>query len=211
MTDTGDSVWAFEKQALNNGFSAVAGVDEVGRGPLAGPVVAAAVILPAAFAGDGLTDSKKLTAKQRDRWFAQIYAQAVTVGIGIIDPVEIDRINILQAALAAMAMAVGNLEPVADFALIDGTFAIPFNIAQQTVVKGDSRSISIAAASVVAKVTRDRMMVRYADEFPEYGFASHKGYATQSHLAAIRENGCCMIHRRSFRGVHPEYRQESLF
>ncbi|MGM0452683.1 MAG: ribonuclease HII [Thermodesulfobacteriota bacterium] len=211
MTANGEPVRAFEDQARQNGFFRIAGADEVGRGPLAGPVVSAAVILPAAFSGGGLTDSKKLTAKQRSRWFDRIYEQALTIGIGIVDPVEIDRINILQASLAAMAMAVGNLLPGPDFVLIDGTFAIPVSIEQQPIAQGDSRSISIAAASVVAKVTRDRMMVRYAEEYPEYGFSSHKGYATKSHVAAIRQNGCCPIHRQSFRGVCPQYRQEKLF
>ncbi len=195
------SVWEFERKARKNGFYQIAGVDEVGRGPLAGPVVSAAVILPDDFSVTGVTDSKRLSPKVRNRLFEEIYASASAVGIGIVDPVEIDRINIFQASLAAMKMAVRNLEPAPECLLIDGQHRIDEDVAQETIVKGDLKSISIAAASIVAKVTRDRIMERYSTEFPEYGFSSHKGYPTKAHTAAIKDYGWCPIHRRTFRGV----------
>jgi ribonuclease HII len=196
-----NDLWAFENRAVERGFSRVAGIDEAGRGPLAGPVVAAAVLLPGTFSGSGVADSKKLTFRQRDRLYRHIYAHAVSVGIGIIDPVEIDRINILRAALLAMAIAVDNLRPRPDYLLIDGNQNIPSALPQEPVVGGDSLSISISAASIVAKVTRDRLMERYDQEFPEFGFARHKGYPTAAHREAIRRYGCCAIHRTSFKGV----------
>ena len=151
-------LWHFEKEAARKGWREIAGIDEAGRGPLAGPVVSAAVILPSAFDDSDVTDSKKLTASKRERLYERIYAQAVTVGIGIVDPLEIDRINILQASLLAMAMAANNLIPRPDFLLIDGTFRIASELPQLAIIKGDALSISIAAASIVAKVTRDRLM-----------------------------------------------------
>ncbi|MFZ0724865.1 MAG: ribonuclease HII [Desulfobacterales bacterium] len=193
--------WAYEKKARAAGHLAIAGIDEAGRGPLAGPVVAAAVILPQRFPSAGINDSKQLSPAQRDRLYEVIYAHAVAVGIGLVDPVEIDRINILRASLLAMAMAALNLSPRPDCLLIDGTFPIPLRITQHTIVKGDALSLSIAAASIVAKVTRDRLMGRYDQEYPQYGFAGHKGYATQTHREAICRHGCCSIHRRSFKGV----------
>ena len=196
-----NDLWAFENRAVERGFSRVAGIDEAGRGPLAGPVVAAAVVLPEAFPGSGVADSKKLTSRQRDRLYRHIYVHAVSVGIGIIDPVEIDRINILRAALLAMAIAVDNLRPRPDYLLIDGNQKIPSALAQEPVVGGDSLSLSISAASIVAKVTRDRLMERYDQEFPEFGFGRHKGYPTAAHREAIRRYGCCAIHRTSFKGV----------
>lgn len=194
-------LWACEQRVRADGFLLVAGIDEAGRGPLAGPVVAAAVILPDDMPVAGINDSKKLTARKREALYHDIYQHAVAVGIGIIDPVEIDRINILQASLKAMAFAVLNLEPGPDYLLIDGRFPIPMDLPQQALVRGDSRSISIAAASIVAKVTRDRIMRRYAAEYPEFDFATHKGYPTRAHREAIRKFGCCPIHRRSFGGV----------
>ena len=194
-------LWKFENQAAKKGFGWIAGLDEAGRGPLAGPVVAAAVMLPKDFPGSGLTDSKKLTPKQREALYDRIYAHAVSVGIGIVDSVEIDRINILRASLLAMAMATENLNPRPDCLLIDGPFPIPSPLFQQPIPKGDALSISIAAASVVAKVSRDRLMLRYHEDFPEYGFARHKGYPTIAHKAAIQAHGCSPIHRRSFKGV----------
>ncbi len=193
--------WAFEKTAGRKGFLKIAGVDEAGRGPLAGPVVSATVILPSSFSVSGITDSKKLTPKKRDALYEDIYEHASSIGIGIVDPVEIDRINILEAALLSMAMAVSNLRPVPDLLLIDGTFRIKSNIPQEPIVKGDSLSISIAAASIVAKVTRDRLMKRYDEEYPQFGFERHKGYPTRAHREAIRSFGPCPIHRRSFKGV----------
>ncbi|MDM8550467.1 ribonuclease HII [Desulfobacterales bacterium HSG2] len=191
----------YEKKAEDKGFSIIAGVDEAGRGPLAGPVVSAAVILPALFPVSGVNDSKKLSPKKRDYLYENIYEHALSIGIGIVDPVEIDRINILQASLLSMAMSVDNLNPQPDYLLIDGTFRIPSDIRQEPVTHGDGLSISIAAASVVAKVTRDRLMERYHRDYPQFGFSSHKGYPTRAHKEAIRKFGCCPIHRRSFRGV----------
>jgi ribonuclease HII len=194
-------LWMYEKEARNNGFSVVAGVDEAGRGPLAGPVVSAAVILPSSFKANGLTDSKKLSAARRTFYYNQIYSDAYAIGIGIIDPLEIDRINILQASLLAMFFAVTNLNPTPDFLLIDGQYKIRGDCHQKTIIKGDALSISIAAASVIAKVTRDRLMEKYHIEYPDYQFQNHKGYPTKAHREAIRDFGCCPIHRRSFKGV----------
>lgn len=192
---------AFEKMARAKGFSFIAGIDEAGRGPLAGPVVAAAVIFPERVAIDHLDDSKKLSPKRREVLFGTIYDHAVSVGIGIVDPTEIDRINILQATLFSMAMAVDNLYPPPDYLLVDGTIAIESALPQLCVKHGDGRCLSIAAASIVAKVTRDRIMTRYDEEFPEYGFGKHKGYGTKAHCEAIRTFGCCRIHRKTFRRV----------
>ncbi len=195
-------LWIFEKQAYANGYKTVAGVDEAGRGPLAGPVVSASVILKPDDLGDsGITDSKKLRSGKREALYDLIYRKAVSVGIGIVDSIEIDRTDILKAALASMAAAADNLYPRPDFLLIDGCFPIPCAVAQQTIVAGDSRSISVAAASIVAKVSRDRLMMRYHLEYPDYGFDHHKGYPTQNHRTAIERFGICPIHRRSFRGV----------
>jgi ribonuclease HII len=195
-------LWAFEKALTADGYTNIAGIDEAGRGPLAGPVVSAAVILPFDFDVKGLTDSKKLTARQRERLYARIYAEATTVSIGIVDAIEIDRINILQATKLSMTMAVDNLSPLPDHLIIDGNFNIPSPLPQQAIIKGDARSASIAAASVIAKVSRDYLMHRYHDDYPLFGFDRHKGYPTKAHKAAIAEHGPCLIHRRSFRGVH---------
>ena len=194
-------LWYFEKEATQKGCNDIAGIDEAGRGPLAGPVVSAAVILPATFQDPDITDSKKLSPKKRERLFDKIYDRAISVGIGIVDPVEIDRINILQASLLAMAMAVENLEPQPDQLLIDGNFPIPSELPQQSIIKGDALSISIAAASIVAKVSRDRLMQCYHEYYPQFDFPKHKGYPTKAHKKAIREFGFCPIHRRSFKGV----------
>jgi len=191
----------FEQQARMKGFSLIAGIDEAGRGPLAGPVVAAAVVLPIGADLDGIDDSKKLTAKKRETLFDAIYQQAISVGIGIVDPVEIDRINILQATRLCMAMAMQNLRPSPHYLLVDGNVSIQTTIPQETIKGGDGRSVSIASASVIAKVTRDRLMVLYDDEFPEFGFRKHKGYGTKAHCEAIRTFGCCPIHRKTFRRV----------
>jgi len=194
-------LWYFEKEATQKGCKDIAGIDEAGRGPLAGPVVSAAVILPATFQDPDITDSKKLSPKKRERLFDTIYDRAIAVGIGIVDPVEIDRINILQASLLAMAMAVENLKPQPDHLLIDGTFTIPSELPQQPIIKGDALSISIAAASIVAKVSRDRLMESYHHYYPQFDFPKHKGYPTRAHKEAIRKFGFCPIHRRSFKGV----------
>lgn len=200
-----DDVWMFEKKAWIDGFTAVAGIDEAGRGPLAGPVVSAAVILPECLPVSGINDSKKLSPKKREKLYDDIYRHAIAVGVGIVDPVEIDRINILQASLASMAMSVRNLFPAPDFLLIDGQFPIPANFPQKAVINGDSLSISIAAASIIAKVTRDRMMAVYAEEYPEFDFSTNKGYPTKAHKEAIRKYGCSPIHRLTFKGVKEHY------
>ncbi len=194
-------LWYFEKEATGKGRKGIAGIDEAGRGPLAGPVVSAAVILPATFRDSEITDSKKLSPQKRQRLYDVIYAQAISIGIGIVDPIEIDRINILQASLLAMAMAVDNLCPRPDFLLIDGIFTISSDLPQQPIAKGDALSISIAAASIIAKVTRDRLMQKYQHYYPQFDFQKHKGYPTRAHREAIRKYGCCPIHRKSFRGV----------
>ena len=193
--------WSFEKKSIKKGFSRVAGIDEVGRGPLAGPVVSAAVILPSSFPVSDVKDSKKLTPKKRADLYEKIYEYAISIGIGIVDSIEIDRINILKASLMSMAMSVDNLKPQPDYLLIDGKFKIPSVLPQEPIVKGDSLSISIAAASIVAKVTRDRMMEIYHLYYPHFGFSQHKGYPTRAHKEAIREFGPCPIHRRSFKSV----------
>ncbi|MGD9300449.1 MAG: ribonuclease HII [Desulfobacterales bacterium] len=194
-------LWYFEKKATQQGCKDIAGIDEAGRGPLAGPVVSAAVILPTSFQNPGITDSKKLTAPKRERLFNKIYDLAVAIGIGIVDAVEIDRINILQASLLSMAMAVENLNPQPDHLLIDGNFPIPSQLSQQPIPKGDALSISIAAASIIAKVSRDRLMQSYHHYYPQFDFPKHKGYPTKAHRQAIRKFGFSPIHRRSFKGV----------
>ena len=194
-------LWFFEKKATAEGFNNIAGIDEAGRGPLAGPVVSAAVILPQNFSVNGVVDSKKLTIKKRLRLYQEIYTHAVSVGVGIVDSVEIDRINILQASLLSMSMAAQNLRPQPECLLIDGTFSISSPLPQKPIAKGDTLSISIAAASIVAKVTRDRLMEEYNAYYPQFGFSQHKGYPTRAHKEAIRKFGYCPIHRRSFRGV----------
>jgi ribonuclease HII len=194
-------LWHYEKEAACNGCRGIAGIDEAGRGPLAGPVVSAAVILPPTFEDSEITDSKKLSPLKRERLYDKIYDQATAVGIGIVDPVEIDRINILQAALLSMAMAVKNLTPCPDFLLIDGIFSIASDLPQKPIPKGDSLSISIAAASIIAKVSRDRLMQAYHCYYPQFDFPRHKGYPTKAHKEAIRIFGCSPIHRKSFKGV----------
>lgn len=201
-----DSPLFFEGLARRDGFHAVAGVDEAGRGPLAGPVVAAAVILPERFDLPGLTDSKQLTHAQRVCLFSLIRTQALAIGLGVSSAAEIDRINILQATLGAMALAVGRLRLQADFLLVDGISTVPLSLPQRTLKQGDNRSLSIAAASVVAKVVRDRMMAGYDRRHPGYGLAGHKGYGCAAHLEAIARLGPSPIHRRSFRGVREHVR-----
>ena len=191
----------FEALARRQGYRAVAGIDEAGRGPLAGPVVAAAVILPEHFELPGLNDSKQISEKKRNQLYPLIYEQAIAVGIGVGRADEVDEINILQATLKAMSRAVGRLFLPPDYLLVDGITPIPIGIEQKTLKKGDSRSLSIAAASVIAKVVRDRIMVAYDRLFPEYGFAAHKGYGSQKHRDAIAKYGPCVCHRRTFAGV----------
>jgi ribonuclease HII len=194
-------LWRFEILARKKGYTRTAGIDEAGRGPLAGPVIAAAVILPEGFHAPGLTDSKKVPPGRRDYFYDQILSEAVTVGIGIASHVKIDRVNILRATKSAMADAVRRLNPLPDHLMIDGNQLIDFSGSQEAIVGGDGLSISIAAASIVAKVFRDRIMSRYDRSYPEYGFFQHKGYATESHRESIRIYGPCAIHRKSFSGV----------
>lgn len=191
----------FESLARRQGFLVIAGVDEAGRGPLAGPVVAAAVILPEGHRIAGVDDSKKLAEAKRNLLFDVIMKQAVSVGVGISDSQTVDRINILQATLRAMESAVSSLSPQPDCLLIDGISKTALQLHQKTIIKGDSRSLSVAAASIIAKVTRDRIMVAYEKEYPGYGFAGHKGYGSAAHMAAIAAMGPTPIHRLTFRGV----------
>ena len=192
------TMWEIEEQAFAEGYTVICGVDEAGRGPLAGPVCAAAVILPRGHQIPGLNDSKKLTDKKRRELFPLIKEQAVAYGIGLASHEEIDEINILQATYLAMERAIAQLEGKADLALIDGNRAKDFGMAVRTVVKGDSLSASIAAASILAKVTRDDLMVEMAQEYPGYGFEVHKGYGTKAHYEALRNMGPCPIHRMTF-------------
>ncbi|MEW6427032.1 MAG: ribonuclease HII [Thermodesulfobacteriota bacterium] len=191
----------FEGELLAKGYRIVAGVDEAGRGPLAGPVVAACVVLPAGCDPSLFDDSKKLTDARRRQLFAVLRDSGAAVGIGVVSEKVIDEINILQASLLAMRRAVAELAVSPDYLLVDGNQNVPLPLAQTALVKGDSRCASIGAASIVAKVVRDDMMDRYDEEFPLYGFRQHKGYPTGGHRAAIRRHGPCAIHRRSFRGV----------
>lgn len=191
-------LWRIERELLTQGIRTICGVDEAGRGPLAGPVCAAAVILPPELVIEGLDDSKKLTEAKREALYPVICEQAVAYGIGFSDEREIDEINILQATFAAMRRALEQLAVKPDLALIDGNRATDFGLPVRTVVKGDSLSANIAAASVLAKVSRDRYMTKLAAQYPEYGFEIHKGYGTKRHYEALREHGPCPAHRRTF-------------
>jgi len=192
------NLWEIEKTWADRGFHAICGIDEAGRGPLAGPVCAAAVILPEGLEIPGLNDSKKLTDKKRRELFPIIEEQALAYGIGWASQEEIDDINILQATFLAMSRAVKQLNIRPDLALVDGNRAPTLDLPVETVVKGDSLSASIAAASVLAKVSRDGVMLRMAEEYPGYGFEVHKGYGTKAHYEALRTFGPSPIHRRTF-------------
>ena len=191
-------LWVYEREAFDAGIRLICGVDEAGRGPLAGPVCAAAVILPPGLEIPGLNDSKKLTDKKRRELYDIMIEQAVSYGIAFASEQEIDEINILQATFLAMERAMQKLSPQPELALIDGNRTKDFGLPVRTIVKGDSLSASIAAASILAKVTRDRLMEEYDAQYPQYGFEKHKGYGTAAHYAAIREYGACPIHRPSF-------------
>lgn len=195
------SLYHFELQGRSHGFRQIAGIDEAGRGPLAGPVVAAAVILDPDHPIEGVNDSKKLSEKRREQLFELIMMHAVAVGVGLADAETIDRINILQASRQAMLEAVQTLPCSPDYLLIDGITTIASPLPQQTLKQGDSRSASIAAASIIAKVTRDRLMLDYDRLYPSYGFARHKGYGSAVHLAALQQHGPCPIHRMTFARV----------
>lgn len=203
---------ALERQIFARGYRAVCGVDEVGRGPLAGPVVAAAVIVPEDAVIDDLNDSKKLSPKRREIVFEQIVEMELACAIGIIDSENIDRMNIHKASLMAMRKAVTDLKRNPDFVLVDGTFPIPnISMPQAAVVKGDACCRSIAAASIVAKVTRDRIMEHYETLYPTFSFSRHKGYPTPAHLEELAMHGPCEIHRRSFKPVADFIEQYELF
>ena len=200
--------WRFEAMFVREGLNSVAGVDEVGRGPLAGPVVAAAVILSPDSIPKGLNDSKKLSEKKRELLHDQIYAQAVAVSVAEASVAEIDDINILEASMLAMRRAVAGLAVPADAALVDGNRAPGLAIPTRTVIKGDGRSLSIAAASIVAKVFRDRLMKKLGEEHPDYGWASNAGYGVAKHLAALRLVGVSPHHRKTFAPIRQILNEE---
>ena len=191
-------MWDYEKSAKMRGYDIICGVDEAGRGPLAGPVFAAAVILPYNIEIDGLNDSKKLSEKKREYLFDIIREKAVCFGIASCDEKEIDEINILNASMLAMKRAVEALSVKPEFLLVDGNIARFFDQPALAVIKGDAKSPSIAAASIIAKVLRDRECLKMDEEYPQYGFAGHKGYPTKAHFAAIEQHGVSPIHRKSF-------------
>ncbi|MBS6546483.1 MAG: ribonuclease HII [Butyricicoccus pullicaecorum] len=202
--------WEIERRAKAEGFSAICGIDEAGRGPLAGPVCAAAVILPFGCEIDGLNDSKKLTEKKREALFEVVQERALAYSIALVDHKIIDEINILEATFLAMRQAAEGLQIPADYALVDGNRSKGLSIPHECVVGGDAKSPSIAAASILAKVTRDRLMLEYAAQYPEYLFEKHKGYGTRAHYEAILAHGASPIHRmtflKKFYEKHPEAR-----
>ena len=192
----------YEKKIREKGFEYVAGIDEVGRGPLAGPVVAAACILPANFSLKYINDSKKLTPKMREKLFFQLLSnKEIYYGYGVIDAETIDEVNILEATFLAMKQAIFNLPKAPDYILFDGNQMPDIKIPKEGIIKGDSLSISIAAASIIAKHLRDKIMEGYHEKFPKYYFHEHKGYGTKKHMAAINQHGPCKIHRRSFEPI----------
>lgn len=198
------SLYFFEGDLASRGYCLVAGIDEAGRGPLAGPVVAACVVLqPGGETIPGLNDSKKLTSAERDRLCKAICGSCVDFGVGVVEADVIDSINILNATKKAMLLAIEDMKSPPDYLLIDAV-SLNINIPQNPLIKGDARSASIAAASIVAKVTRDRIMLGHHSTYPVYGFSGHKGYGAKSHMDAIKEHGPCPIHRKSFRGVKPD-------
>jgi ribonuclease HII len=190
---------SYERNAFLRGYRLIAGIDEAGRGPLAGPVIAAAVILPPDYQDPDINDSKKLSPRMRERLYGIIQRDAVAVGIGVVEAPVIDAVNILRATLAAMAEAVLTLSPHPDYLLIDGINKLSIDTPQETIIGGDGQSLSIAAASIVAKVSRDRVMEIYHRQFPQYNFLNNKGYGTREHREAIGKYGRCKIHRSSFR------------
>ena len=191
--------WLFyENQAISNGYNIVCGVDEAGRGPLAGPVYAAAVILPKGYIIEGVNDSKKLSEKKREALFEKIKAESLAFSIGIATAEEIDEINILQATFLAMKRAVEGLQICPDYAMIDGNRKPNISVPCETIIKGDGKSASIACASILAKVSRDRYMLEMAEKYPEYQFEKHKGYGTKLHYEMLDKFGPCDIHRKTF-------------
>lgn len=201
MKDKGLLTEPPESELYLQGYRYIAGIDEAGRGPLAGPVVASAVIIDPDHLPDGIADSKTLTPGKRDHLYEQIRRMAIAIGVGIVESEEIDRINILKASLKAMELAVIQLQPSPDFLLVDGPFTISSAHPQKAIKFGDALSPLIAAASIIAKVTRDRLMFTYHEHYPAYNFARNKGYGTREHLQALKRHGCCPLHRKSFRHV----------
>jgi ribonuclease HII len=201
---------SFERLAYQCGYKMVAGIDEAGRGPLAGPVVAAAVILPFDYQNAEIKDSKKLSARKREILYDIIKRDAMSIGLGVVEVAVIDAINILQATLTAMRDAVSDLSIPPDYLLIDGTSRISLSIPQEAIVRGDSLSLSVASASIIAKVSRDKIMEIYHRQFPQYNFLKNKGYATAQHRDAIQKHGICKIHRRSFRGKRKAVLQQNV-
>lgn len=193
----------YENLCRQEGYSILAGMDEVGRGPLAGPVLACALILPDGFDIEGVNDSKKIAPGKREKLYQAIKDIALEIGIGLVEADEIDSINILKATHKAMAVALANLCTVPDCVLVDGGFVPTIKMPQKAIKGGDAKSISIAAASIVAKVTRDNLMLEYHNVYPAYGFNAHKGYGTKQHIQAIKQHGLCPIHRKTF--VKEEY------
>jgi ribonuclease HII len=194
--------WYFERRAHQRNYRRIAGVDEAGRGPLAGPVVAAAVVLPYEIELPNVRDSKQLSFAQRQACYEKICSVATDIGVGEMSAAEIDRTNILAASLKAMHKAVAQIDPLPDFLLIDGPWEVEIQLPQQALKRGDQLSISVAAASIVAKVHRDAIMFAYHQSYPNYNFAQNKGYGTKEHLIALARYGSCPVHRQTFRGVH---------
>lgn len=194
-------IYRYDESHREKGFKVIAGIDEAGRGPLAGPVVAAAVVLPSGKKIEGLRDSKKVPAKEREVLFRDVLCTSLDIGVGIVEADTIDRINILESARLAMELAVQDLSSKADLLLIDALRLPSLDVEQVSLIKGESKSASIAAASIIAKVVRDGMMLTYDALYPEYGFGRHKGYSTREHMDRIVTYGPCPIHRRSFRRV----------
>ncbi len=193
--------FCFEQAAYSSGYTRVAGIDEAGRGPLAGPVVAAAVVMPVGLAIPGVRDSKDIPEPERERLAELIRSHAIAYGIGVVDEKTIDEVNIYQATILAMKLALDKIDPPADYLLIDAVFIPHIPIPQKAIIKGDCRSHTIAAASILAKTERDRIMRRLDERYPQYNFGRHKGYATKEHIALLRRHGPCPAHRRSFRPV----------
>jgi ribonuclease HII len=191
-------MWSIETNTFNLGYNLIAGLDEAGRGPLAGPVVAAAVILPKGEMIVGVNDSKKISEKKREQLFIKIQEKALAIGVGIVDNETIDKINIFNATKLAMKQAINSLKVKPDFLLIDALEIADIHIKQKSIIKGDSKSISIAAASIIAKVTRDSLVKDYEKEYPGYNFSKHKGYGTKEHYEAIEKYGITPLHRKSF-------------
>lgn len=193
--------WYFERRVRQRSFRRIAGVDEAGRGPLAGPVIAAAVVLPYGIDLPDVRDSKLLNPAQRQACYQRIRAAAAAIGIGEVSAAEIDHTNILAATLEAMRQAVAQIDPLPGFVLVDGPWKVPIQLPQKPLKRGDKLSISVAAASIIAKVHRDAIMVSYHDSYPHYNFAQNKGYGTKEHRAALARFGSCPLHRQTFRGV----------